>query len=331
MNQRPFRTLILWLIWAATAIVVYVALYRDTNVWSFIERDPSRITWLIISLFGFGMVISFSLTVMITREAYRSQKIDDQAREGGVHAIQIPNTEKAVDRFFDALKSTIDTKGTPEVETLIGIELAFFERLSHTVEVVGNILITLGLIGTVMGLTLTLTGLNSSLEALGNDQEMLVEGLRQAMSGMGTAFYTTLLGAVLGGVLLRMFAQITQHGVEGLHDGLLRLCLVYCSKDYAPSMERDVRLLNAEVKALEHNMQQLEKVFGSSQSVLNQFREELQRLGVSDQKGAEPLHELLARHRSYCDMLRKEMHMLAHMDRPWYIKLREVFRPAGKD
>jgi len=325
MNQRPFRTLFLWLIWAGAAVIVYVALYGDTEVMSFVEQDPSRITWLIICLFCFGIIASFALTVMITREAYRAYRIEDDARQGGLQNIKIIDKNKAVDRFFDALKATVAAKGTPQVKTLIDIELGAYERLSHIVEVMGNILITLGLIGTVMGLTLTLTGLTSSLDALGSDQALLVEGLRQAMSGMGTAFYTTLLGAVLGGVLLRMFSQITQYGVESLNDGLMRLCLVYCSGDYAVTMERDVRLLNAEVRALEQNMVQLEKVFGSSQSVLTQFRQELQRLEGSDD-GKEPLHELLARHSHYCDTLRKEMYMLAHMERPWYIKLREVFR-----
>lgn len=325
MNQRPFRTLFLWLIWAGTAVIVYVALYGDTEVMKFVEQDPSRITWLIILLFGFGIIASFALVVMITRESYRAYLIEDDAREGGLNAIKITDKNKAVDRFFEALKSTVAAKGTPEVKTLIDIELGSYERLSHIVEVMGNILITLGLIGTVMGLTLTLTGLTSSLEALGSDQALLVEGLRQAMSGMGTAFYTTLLGAVLGGVLLRMFSQITQYGVESLNDGLLRLTLVYCSGDYAVTMERDVRLLNVEVKTLEKNMLQLEKVFGSSQAVLTQFRAELQRLDGSEE-GKEPLHELLARHRNYCDTLRKEMYMLAHMKRPWYIRLRELFR-----
>ncbi len=325
MNQRPFRTLFLWLIWAGAAVIVYVALYGDTEVMKFVEQDPSRITWLIILLFSFGIIASFALVVMITRESYRAYLIEDDAREGGLNAINVTNKNKAVDRFFEALKSTVAAKGTPEVKTLIDIELGSYERLSHIVEVMGNILITLGLIGTVMGLTLTLTGLTSSLEALGSDQALLVDGLRQAMSGMGTAFYTTLLGAVLGGVLLRMFSQITQYGVESLNDGLLRLTLVYCSGDYAVTMERDVRLLNAEVKTLEQNMLQLEKVFGSSQAVLTQFRAELQRLDGSEE-GKEPLHELLARHRNYCDTLRKEMYMLAHMKRPWYIRLRELFR-----
>ena len=325
MNQKPFRTLILWSIWAATAIVVYITLYRDTNVWEFVGQDPSRITWLIMGLFVLGLMGSFALTMMVTQEAYRAQQLENAARQGGLQAISIGSLKRAADRFFQSLKSTVDSKGQPEVETLLHVELAVYERISHTVEVIGNLLITLGLIGTVMGLTLTLTGLTSSLDALGHDQEQLLAGLRKAMAGMGTAFYTTLLGAALGGILLRVFAQITQHGVEGLHDNLLRICMVYCSSDYTPSLEKDVRLLNAEIQALDNNMAQLQQVFQNSQEVMKQFRNEVRQLGEKSDEG-EPLQVILQRHREYSEMLRQDMRLLAQVNKPFLIRLIELFR-----
>ena len=330
MNQKPLRTLLLWTIWAATALVVYITLYRDTQIWTFVGGDVSHVTWLIMALFLLGVGASFVLTVVVTLEAQRAATLNELARQGGLKAIGVSDSKRAVDRFFNAIQSTLASRGQPDVETLLHIELATYERMSHTVEVIGNILITLGLIGTVMGLTLTLTGLTGSLDALGHDQAMLLEGLRQAMSGMGTAFYTTLLGAVLGGVLLRMFAQINQNGVEGLHDNMLRTCLVYCSADYAQTTEREVRHLNEEIKALEKNIEKLQGVFGSSQQTITQFREEIKKLGEPAEEGGEPLSVLLDKHKAYCEMLRQEMHMLAHMDRPWYVKWREIFRSNKK-
>ncbi len=326
MNQQPRRTLLLWVVWASAALMVYVLLYRDTDIWSFVEADSSRITWLIMALFGFGIVTSLLVAIAVTLEAQRAATLDALAREGGLRAIVISSPKRAADRFFHSIQSTLTSKGQPDVEALLNIELAGYERMSHSVEVLGNILITMGLIGTVMGLTLTLTGLTSSLDALGHDQEMLLAGLRQAMSGMGTAFYTTLLGAVLGGVLLRMFAQITQNGVEGLHDNLMRTCLVHCSADYVLTTEREVRHLNDELKALQRNIEALENVFGASQKTIVDFRKEIEKLDQPGEQGGEPLHVLLERHKAYCEMLRQEMHMLAHMDRPWYIKWREIFR-----
>ena len=329
MNRGPLRTLLLWIVWAFAALMVYFTLYRDTHIWQFVEHDSSHITMFIIVFFLFGIISSFVLTIFVTLESLRAKRLDAMAREGGLKAIAITSSKRAADRFFQAIQSTLTSKGQPDVETLLHIELAGYERASHSVEVLGNILITMGLIGTVMGLTLTLTGLTGSLDALGHDQEALVLGLRQAMSGMGTAFYTTLLGAVLGGVLLRMFAQITQNGVEGLHDNLMRTCLVYCSGDYVQTTEREVRHLNDEIQLLARNIERLQNVFGSSQATIGQFREEIKRLGDAPEEGAEPLYLLLDKHRAYCEMLRQEMHMLAHMDRPWYIKWREIFRSKG--
>lgn len=333
MDQKPFRTLFLWIIWASAAMAIYLTLYRDTEVWAFLETDASRITWIILGLFVIGLAGSFALTVMVTQESLRTLQLDNAAREGGLKGITVHTTRRAADRFFKSIQSTIESKGKPEVETLLNVELAVYERISSMIELVGNLLITMGLIGTVMGLTFTLTGLTGSLEALGHDQELLLSGLRKAMAGMGTAFYTTLLGAVLGGVLLRMFAQINQHGVESLHDNLLRICLVYCSADYAHTLERDVRELNNEVSALESNVQRLEQAFSTSRQTVNSFREEVSRLNESpnaDEAGhhyGKPLHDLIEEHRRYCEALRGEMLMLAHMKRPWWVRLRELISP----
>ena len=329
MDQKPFRTLILWTIWASAAMAIYLALYRDTEVWSFLENDPSRITWLIMGLFGLGLLGSFVLTILVTQESWRAMQLDQLAREGGLKAIIVHSHKRAADRFFHAIQSTLDSKGQPEVETLLNVELAAYKRIGHTVELVGNLLITLGLIGTVMGLTFTLTGLTGSLDALGHDQEMLLQGLRTAMSGMGTAFYTTLLGAVLGGVLLRMFAQISLHGVEGLHDNLLRICMVYCSADYAQTMERDVRHLNQEISALEANVERLQQAFGNSHLAMSEFRNEIKRLSEANpDDGDKPLHILIQEHRAYCDNLREEMRMLANIKRPLWMRLRDLFRSS---
>ncbi len=328
VDQKPYRTLVLWTLWATAAMVVYLTLYRDTDLWSFIEHDPSKITWLIMGMFGLGLIGSFLLVLSVTKEAVRAVQLDKEAKEGGLKAVSIKSTRRACDRFFQAVKATLARNGEVDVETLLHVELATYERFSHTIEVIGNLLITMGLIGTVMGLTLTLTGLTGSLDALGHDQEMLLSGLRRAMSGMGTAFYTTLLGAVLGGVVLRMFAQITQHGVEGLYDRLMHISMVYCSPDYTHSVERDVRQLNEELRALEKNIKELESVFSSSRSVMSAFREEIKRLNGYDEgtKGEEPLRAILDRHREYTEMLRTEMHMLASTRKPWWIRLRDLFR-----
>ena len=325
MNQTPFRTLILWVIWAATALVVYLTLYRDTDVWEHVEADASHITWLIIGLFLMGLMASFVLVLLVTKEARRADVLEQQAREGGLQSISVLSFKRVADRFFYSIKATLDSRGQPDVETLLNVEVSVYERIARTVELIGHLLITLGLIGTVMGLTLTLTGLTGSLDALGHDQEMLLAGLRKAMGGMGVAFYTTLLGAVLGGVLLRMFALINQHGVESLHDNLLRICLVYCSADLATSLEKDVRMLNGEVQALEANLNRLQDAFGNSRTVVRELGDDIRALGKAENEKGEPLELIVRRHREYCDGLREEMRLLYHVKRPFWVRVLELF------
>lgn len=327
VSQKPFRTLILWTIWAVAALVIYFTLYRDTGIWSFMETDPSRITWLIMGLFLLGVAASFMLTITITQEGHRATQLERDAREGGLNGIVVKAGARIADRFFRSLKATVESRGQPDVERLLHVELASLERVSHMIETAGSLLITLGLIGTVMGLTITLSGLTGSIEALGQDQELLMSGLREAMGGMGTAFYNTLLGAVLGGILLRVFAQINQHGVEAVHDNLMRICLVWCSSEYSMTLERDVRLLNDELRLLDEHVRLLKGGFQSSFEALREFRLEMQQfMRGSPSEGDESLRNLVQEHRAYCDALREEMRLLLHLRRPWWVRLLEVFR-----
>jgi len=86
MNQKPFRTLMLWAVWAATAIITYFTLYRGGEMWAFVQTDQSRITWLIIGLFVFGLIGSFILTILITLEAVVATRVDESVAGKGLKA-----------------------------------------------------------------------------------------------------------------------------------------------------------------------------------------------------------------------------------------------------
>ena len=279
MVQRGYRTLVLWVVWAAAAIVIYLGLYQDTEVLTFVQHDPSRITWAIIGLFALGVITSFVLTILLTFESTKIDELENIAKRNGWLGIEEADKKGCVAEFFRSLRTIINNNGELNIEALVDVEFSIYRRISHVLEIIGNLLITLGLIGTVAGLTLTLTGLTSSLDALGQDQAQLLSGLRGAMSGMGTAFYTTLLGAVLGGVLLRIFAHIDEHGVESLEDTLTRTCLVYCSSDFKPSLERDLHLINAEISTMSRNIAGLQKLLTNTREALSEFATEVKQPG----------------------------------------------------
>ncbi len=329
MNQRPLRTLILWTLWAAMAIMAYTLLYLDSDVWSFVENDSSRITWLILILFGLGIVGSFVLALLLTFETMTAYDIEESTRGCGLKGIAGRRYRRNVGRFFANLKATIEANGQPEIESMLNVELSAYQRMSHTTEVIGNLLITLGLIGTVMGLTLTLTGLTGSLESLGEDQEMLLAGLRQAMAGMGTAFYTTLLGAVLGGVLLRVFAQITDHGYDALYDKVVHTCLVNCSSDLKSTTERDLRFLSSELEMLGEQLAHLRPIFEAAQQALAHFREAAAAMRSETQEENRLLRENIQMRRADVRLLMEETRQLQALRRPWWLRLRDALGFGG--
>lgn len=269
----------LWVVWAAAAVMTFSTLYNDTEVWEFVRHDPSRITWVILGLFLIGVISSLILTLILTFESIEVDYLEAIARKSGWMGIEATVKKLRVAHFFRSLHTILGNNGELSVEALVDVEFSVYQRMARALEIIGNLLITLGLVGTVVGLTLTLTGLTGSLEALGHDQDQLLSGLRNAMSGMGTAFYTTLLGSVLGGVLLRIFAYIDESGVESLENALTRICLVYCSADFKPSLQRDLRIINAEIQGLEQSIRRLHDLLDSTRDALHDFALETRRPG----------------------------------------------------
>lgn len=305
MVQRGYRALTLWVVWAAAAIIIYFGLYQDTNVWEFVKRDPSRITWAIIGLFGLGVLTSFILTVTLTLESIKVDQLEIIAREKGWLGIQEADKKLCVASYFSSLRTIVENNGELNVEALVDVEFSIYQRTAHALEIIGNLLITLGLVGTVVGLTLTLTGLTGSLEALGQDQDQLLLGLRGAMAGMGTAFYTTLLGSVLGGVLLRILAHIDENGVESLENTLTRICLVYCSADFKPSLERDMRIINAQIKDMRDSIESLQTQLDKTRVAMKEFAIEAKQPGQD--MDIEHLREMVKLRQAYTRSLAMEI------------------------
>jgi len=153
----------------------------------------------------------------------------------------------------------------------------------------------------VLGMTITMNGLHGALGALGVDQSLLVEGLRTAMNGMGVAFYTTLLGSVLGGVLLRVFAWITDASVNGLQDLMVRTYLVYASADLEPSDDRDMRALDASVAQLNQRVDLLTLAIQNSRKEMKGLGEDAAGMHQELKAFAEddPIRLLAAGHARY--------------------------------
>ena len=93
----------------------------------------------------------------------------------------------------------------------------------RSVSAVSGILITVGLLGTVIGLIITVGGISQVLDAAGQDYEAMIGGLNVTVQGMGSAFYTTFFGGLLGGVILRALYTETATATARLAADCLKL------------------------------------------------------------------------------------------------------------
>jgi len=287
--------------WAISAITVFAMMSRQTNVISFIENDHTRVTWLILGMFVLGVGVSLVQAMKLTGEWFRAYRIESQMINKGLAGVRETAGGHLVDHFVEAMNTITARNGRVNVDALIDVEFSSQHRISQFVGLLGNLMITLGLIGTVLGMTITMNGLSGALGSLGVDQSLLVEGLRTAMNGMGIAFYTTLIGSVLGGVLLRVFSWITDASVNGLQDLMLRTCIVHASADLEPSDDRNFRALDVTVQQLQSRVELLNMALQASREEMGMLREEAITMHhqLGDLAADDPIRKLAAGHARY--------------------------------
>ncbi len=211
MKLTTENPLVSWLIWA----VILLCLFFSVMAESFIEGlkgDKSGITGLILILFVAGIVCSFLQALRLCREWSKLRKIRVDKE------IPDPDGEDGIIDLI-ATASDLNKKGaTPSFTSLIFAYQSRKETLRRVVTLISAILVTLGLLGTILGLIDSVSGLNKLINSVLTSREELISGMRVTISGMGTAFYTTLFGSLFGGVVLRVM-------VANLSASLTAICV----------------------------------------------------------------------------------------------------------
>ncbi|MDQ6994600.1 MAG: MotA/TolQ/ExbB proton channel family protein, partial [Mariprofundaceae bacterium] len=215
LDQSSLKTFALWIAWSAISVTVFIQLYHSSGILTFIQQDRLHVTWVLLGVFAFGVLISFMHVFFLTREWFSSSRLEYRLMKHGLQGVKLERN-RATSRLIESLQHIDHSGGKVDLNALSTVEFSSHIRTSRFVGLLGSMLITLGLVGTVLGLTMTLTGLNGALENVSSDGVAMLLGIREAMEGMGMAFYTTLLGSIMGGVLLRMFAYITDNSIESL-------------------------------------------------------------------------------------------------------------------
>lgn len=107
------------------------------------------------------------------------------------------------------------------LQTRMQARTRFTEQLSAAI-------VTLGLVGTIIGLVYAVNPLAEAFApgAKGNT-DVIFAKMGEVMESMKTAFYTTLWGAVMGGIALRMLSILVDSASESLVAHIAELCEVH--------------------------------------------------------------------------------------------------------
>ncbi len=219
-----------WLLWAAIMAGVLAALFVTQVILGWTDG----ILFVIGALFVGCLAKNFRDISYLDRETRRASEQVRQLRETNDIEQFIRVAEPSIFRHHIESLHTIFLR-SPRIEqdTLIEVAHARLIARNRIVELMANILITLGLIGTIVGLIAAVGGLGTVLEGAG-EKEKLIAGMQTTVDGLGTAFYTTLLGSIFGGVILRVLANIVDANIVGYMAHLAELTEVYV----LPAMRR---------------------------------------------------------------------------------------------
>lgn len=227
-----------WLGWfaALTLAAAALTLVQLYNGWG------GGIVVIIVALFAATLIRSFLDISRLDRETRLASSQVALLRETNDVAEFLRRARPSVFRAHIASLYTIFL-ASPQIsqDNLIEVTHARLTARNKTVDLFASILITLGLIGTIIGLLVSASGLDAVLGAAETDTGALVDGVRRTVSGLSTAFLTTLFGAVFGGVMLRILTSVVDAGILKYVAHLAELTEVHV----LPAMRRTASQLEA--------------------------------------------------------------------------------------
>lgn len=150
-------------------------------------------------------------TRIASRQVRELVKLDD------IQQFIETSTESLFRSHIGALFSIFQAHHDISQDNLISFLNDKLSARNRVAELFSSILITLGLIGTIMGLILMVTDLRTALSNFDPSatdtfiSTLTVDG--GALAGLDTAFYTTLLGAIFGGVVLRILTSVVDANI----------------------------------------------------------------------------------------------------------------------
>lgn len=195
MVRRRSSTLLLRLaLLNLLAFGLLAAAWWEGLVATVVAADKTYLSVLIFLVFIVGLIISGWRARQINRELDQFDRVAKEARASGV-----------------ADKAAVDKHAVTESIGSIGaVRLRMTHRIA-SVRHIANVLVLLGLIGTVLGFIIALSGVNPETAS---DIEGIAPMVSTLIQGMSTALYTTLIGSILNVWLTANYQMLASGTVE---------------------------------------------------------------------------------------------------------------------
>ncbi len=213
LDRNPLKE---WAVYASI-ITVLLLLFGGTHLFRAASSDSSGLCLMIFALFGLGVVLNYRAVKSLKNEfvcaAFLVEKLNSPK---GLVEIVRSNPAGVFQKHIQDLVNIAKHDPSVSQDSLVSLLYSKMMARSKMVEVLSGVLVSLGLIGTIVGLISMTNGLSGTLESLGEDGDAtdLMAGMRTTMQGLGTAFYTTLVGAILGSVVLRVLNNVYTSNVD---------------------------------------------------------------------------------------------------------------------
>ena len=208
---------ILWIAVNIIMAIVFIGGFKMLSDNGF--SDSTGISYVIIVIFGLFYALNFYNTNYYRLELGKMKKLSFPQFDFVKDDIKIGDAGLFHDHVKNLLKiyqnnNNVNVSQETSLE-IIGNKIL---RKEYIVQLGSNLMVTLGLIGTITGLIIAISGLENVMTSLEENGNNLVFGLKQALSGMGSAFYTTLFGAILGGFFLKLLHQASNNMADEIID-----------------------------------------------------------------------------------------------------------------
>jgi len=215
LDRDPLREWSIYVVIISALLILAAGKYMVSAV----MNDSSYLCLVIFALFLVGLFMNFRGILRLRNEyvcaavcMINLNKID------GMQLVKQGPAAGILHQHVMDLSNIARHDKSCTQDSLVALLYSRMMAQSKMVDVLSGVLVTLGLIGTIVGLISMTNGLSTTLASLGDDGAAadLLSGMRSTMSGLGTAFNTTLVGATLGSVVLRILNNVYTSNVDHL-------------------------------------------------------------------------------------------------------------------